>query len=196
MKIFPLCYFPSISWINRTVEEKSIVVDIDENFIKQTFRNRCVIAGPNGKMNLSIPLEKYPDHTPYRNIKISYRENWQKSHWRSIESAYRRSAYFEYYEHFFSPFFNSQSHEFLYEFNFQILKTLFKISELDIQVKFSETYEKQQPDYRTILAPKGGDKGIITGGEKTYTQVFENKYPFIPGLSVIDLLFNTGEVTQ
>ena len=91
-------YFPSISYIRLLNEYEKVSIDIGEHFIKQTHRNRCVISGANGRLNLIVPSEKWKSNTAVRDIRISYSDNWQKLHWKSLESAYRSSPYFEYYE--------------------------------------------------------------------------------------------------
>ena len=102
-------YFPPIEFYHHYTKNEAIIIEQNEHFIKQTYRNRCSISGANGQIDLSIPLQKYTSKTPIRDIKISYDVQWQKQHWRSIVSAYNSSPYFMYYDYEIMPYFEKKN---------------------------------------------------------------------------------------
>ena len=98
-------YLAPVSYYAQLVREPSVVIDIDEPYSKQTLRNRCYIASPNGPLALTIPVVKFvPYHTPMRDIRISDHGNWRHLHWNALVSSYRRTPFFEYYADDFAPF--------------------------------------------------------------------------------------------
>ena len=98
MILLSTAYLPSINYFSLLLKEDVLVMEKHEHFVKQTHRNRCVIATPQGPLHLSIPLVNDGNKTSTANKKIAYAENWQAKHWRAIESSYNKSAYFEYFE--------------------------------------------------------------------------------------------------
>jgi WbqC-like protein family. len=163
-----------------------------ENYIKQSYRNRCCIATANGAMNLTIPIEGgNKDKILIQDIKISYSTAWQQQHWRAIEAAYRSSAFFEYYKDDFIHFYEKQW-TFLWDFNFEIQEKVLKLLDIEKNISFTKTYEQQTTenilDFRDNIHPKK-TKNLDT---KQYYQVFDSKFGFIADLSIIDLLFNMG----
>ncbi len=174
-------YLPNIAYFQELLHNKEFIFHLNDIYHRQTFRNRTEIVGPNGKMVLSIPTVKLePGERKFENIRISYSESWLKQHWKSFESAYRRSAYFEYYEDKFKELYKKPSYEYLWEFNYELVKvilTLLKVQEAPVVNREDKIEVK---DYNTLII------------NKQYIQVFSNKIDFIENLSIIDLLFNTG----
>ncbi len=176
-----LYYLPNIAYFQELLTLDIVSFHINEFYHRQTYRNRTEIVGPNGKMVLSIPTQKLEkDQRAYNNIKVSYAEPWLKQHWKSLESAYRRSAYFEYYEDKFKGFYENPRFEHLWEFNFELTKTILQVLKIDKEI-ILDTETLHEDSYTKQL--KINDK---------YFQVFSNKMPFIENLSIVDLLFNTG----
>jgi len=180
--------------MNRTEE---VVIEAHEHYIKQTWRNRCCIATANGPMTLSIPVEAGPiEKGDIRSVKISNHGNWQHLHWNSIESAYRSSPFFDYYQDDLRPFFERKI-GFLFDFNEEIRETICGLIEIQPNVRISSEYldETSLPqgwiDYRTRIHPKKETQE--TDFRPTpYYQVFDRKFGFMPNLSILDLLFNMG----
>lgn len=166
-----------------------------EYFVKQTYRSRCHIYGANGILKLSIPVAHSGERTLIKDIKISNTYNWQKVHWKSIESAYRCSPFFEFYENDFVPYYLEKKFERLIDFNNELTILLLKLLKLEITIEPTSDYKKEMPedfDFRNSVSPKmpfEQDKKFIS---QPYIQVFGNKHGFIPNLSIIDLLFNEG----
>jgi hypothetical protein len=167
------------------------MIETCENFSKQTFRNRCSIYTANGKLDLSIYLEKCRrNHLPIKEVKISYTQPWNKMHWRAIVSAYNNSPYFMYYRHEFEIFF-TQEYVWLIDYNTQLLSLCLKLLGMDKEIVFTKEYQSRYPDrfdFRDHYRP--GRLSEINFLK--YPQVFDYKEGFLPDLSIIDLLFNRG----
>ncbi|WP_256010547.1 WbqC family protein [Desertivirga xinjiangensis] len=190
--IFPLFYLPPVSFFPELLQYKDhIVIERFEHFPKQTYRNRASIHSPQGKLDLIIPVVKGSKvHTKVKDVRISYDFQWQRLHWLSLQSSYRSSAYFEFYEDEFAPFFEKKW-DFLFDFNSDLLQVLLKLLKININLSYSEEYEKEYADladFRHEMNPKAG----ITYSNKTYYQVFDDRNGFLPNLSIVDLLFNQG----
>lgn len=185
--VVPVCYFAPVGIYAAMFQSEEFVFEKEENFIKQTFRSRCEIYGANGKQLLSVPVEKRGNHIPIHEVKITYKEDWQKIHWRSIVSAYRNSPYFEYYAHEFQSFFETKT-ELLFDLNISLHQVIMKLLKADSNINFTEKYVS---DYGTfVLDLRKCDVVLPTVFQ--YNQVFEERHGFIPNLSILDLLFNAG----
>lgn len=180
----PIIQFTLISGIeNYKIESK-------EHFVKQSFRSRYQIYGANGLLNLVVPLKKWKNHTPIEKIEVSYDEDWQQLHWRSIESAYRASPFFEFYDEEIKPLVFSKEVN-LIQRNTRIESTILKILGIPTINVFTKSYDQQEPDWRMLINPKNKVE-IESFSMPKYIQVFEDKHGFIPNLSILDLLFNLG----
>ena len=185
--LLPTAYLPPINYFSALLKTKTVLIEQHEHFIKQTYRNRCEILSSNGKLSLSIPLQKNGDKEIISKKKISYTEPWQLKHWRAITSAYKNSAYFEYFEDEFKPFY-FEKHEFLIEYNTKLTQLILNIIRLKKELNFTTEYKKKFPgiDFRETLNMKPETSS------HNYFQVFGDKFGFTSNLSVIDLLFNKG----
>ncbi len=159
--------------------------------MKQTHRNRALIYGANGILPLIIPVQHENLFSiPIHEVKIVPDTNWQKIHWRSLVSAYRNSAFFEYFEDDFAKLYQ-QNFETLFEFDLELLKLIFRFLKTDVSISFTASYEKEVPDSFDQRSYFNSSKQTKTL-ENSYRQVFSGKHGFISNLSVIDLLFNEG----
>jgi len=182
-------YLPNIHYLSTVISHDSIVIEKHENFVKQTYRNRCDIVTANGKLSLSIPLIKQADKELISDKKISYAEDWQKQHWRTIVSAYKNSPYFEFFEDEFKPFYENQF-EFLLDYNTQLLQTILHILRIKKQIEFTTQFELHPVgivDLRSL-----SDVHTTSPIIKSYYQVFADKLGFTPNVSCLDVLFNIG----
>lgn len=186
-------YFGSINYINTLFQFSNIEFEAYESFQKMSFRNRMVLAGSNGLVTLSVPLEKGRDQKqPIRDVRISYSLPWQQQHWRTIESCYNRSPFYEFYRDGLEGIFSSRP-VYLLDLNRDIQQWLWRV--LKVPAGFSETssYQTQIPenslDARNRWMPKNfqSDDASIR-----YRQVFEDRIGFQPSLSILDLLFCMG----
>lgn len=191
--VFSIAYLPPISYMSRLVKYEKVVIEKHEHFVKQTYRNRCSIYGANGMLDLIIPLEREKEHTPVHLKRISYKDNWRKLHWRSLESAYRSSPYFEYFEQDFRSAYLGDKTEFLFDFNLMLLEKIVALLRLKTQIDFTGEYNRSLAgdDYRSLFTPKNRSASTCFVPVE-YHQVFANKCGFLPGLSIADALFNEG----
>lgn len=190
--ILPVVYGGNLSYCKVLLDFKeSVILDIHEHFIKQSYRNRMEIHGANGKLSLIIPLKKRKERTPMKDVLIEYKQDWQKLHWKSLESAYRSSPYFEFYEHQLKHFYDkTYQPKYLIDFNLNFLKSINEMLGVSFSIKKSKEYnEVEGLDFRKMIHPK---IEFIHGEEKKYDQVFDLKNGFISNLSVLDLIFNEG----
>lgn len=191
--VFPLFYLPSVEFFKNIHSQKdnTILIEKYENYPKQSSRNRTVIAGPNGRLNLTVPVRKGSNnHTVYKDIKISNEDNWQRIHWLSLETSYRSSSYFEFYEDVFHPFYHKR-YDFLFDYNQELLAVILKAIKLPIKYEFTSEYEKS-PDGIVDVRQSLNWKNQSAYQNKPYFQVFEDKYGYQNNLSIVDLLFNQG----
>lgn len=188
-------YLPPIQYFHKLIEYDECVIEHTENYLKQTYQSRCHIYSPNGMQILSVPIVNRNHKQIIKDTKVSYDTDWQKLHWRSIEAAYRRSPYFEFYEDDLRPHYLDKKPHYLVDHNESLLATLISLLSISTHTKSTTTYQKEYPnndDYRALISPKMSLTQDSSFSVKPYLQVFENKYGFIENLSIIDLLFNQG----
>ena len=191
--IFSTAYFPSIQYFFEISKYENIIIEKHENYVKQSYRNRCKILSTNGVQTLSIPVKKISGKKILiTDTQIDYTENWQQVHYKSIATAYQKSPFYEFFIDAFDKFF-TKKYKFLFDFNTEILETLLAELEIDKKISFTEKYEIQilnYNDFRNSIHPKNKFDKNFSG--KKYTQVFSNKFNFAGNLSILDLLFNEG----
>jgi len=190
-------YLAPVEYYTVLAEADTVYLEHCDYYVKQTYRNRCHIAAANGVMALSIPVEKTTkEKILTRDIRISDHSDWQTQHWRSIESAYNSTPFFEYYKDDLLPFYEKKW-TFLYHFNLEIQHKILELLDLNPRVWLTEKYscepEQGVLDLRESIHPK---KESLFEAPKPYYQVFDQRFGFQPNLSIIDLLFNMGNESQ
>jgi hypothetical protein len=193
--ILPLTYLGNILYYAHLTSGRC-TIDIHSNYIKQTYTNRCSIISANGIQDLTIPIIKPKEKTPIKDIRISSHDNWQQLHWRAIQSAYNSTPFYEYFCDDYLPFYQKKW-DFLLDFNLKIQeKTLELLNFQKIESYLSDTYiEKSNfntKDLREVINPKKFDVSLYNNLNTPYYQIFNQKFGFMPNLSIIDLLFNMG----
>ena len=185
-------YFPNIFSFKTIINSTNILFEVNDHYVKQTLRNRTSIHAANGKLNLSVPVKfSSTKKERYKDIKICYDSNWQKIHLKSIESAYKNSPFYDFFEDYFINFYNKKE-KFLVDLNFSSIRLIFEILEKELNCSFTNEYLEKYvdlTDYRTLLTNKNFNEKV---NFKNYTQVFQEKNGFIENLSSIDLIFNKG----
>ncbi len=191
--IFVTSYLPPIWYIEKLLLTDTIVIEHHEHFVKQTIRNRCHILSPNGVQSLIVPVvHQNRFRTAVKDIRIANELSWQRQHWRSLCAAYRRSAYFEFYQDDMI-FFYEKKYEFIFDFNLDLLR--FLLEQLNIKKTINFTAEFQDPEkisQDNFRVKCNAGSPLVSGSEKKYPQVFSYKEDFVEGLSMVDLLFSMG----
>ncbi len=186
-QVFPLLYFGPTSYYRILAQNEVNLWAVEERYSKQTLRNRCSIYGANGKITLSLPVQRiHGKDTEMAEALLSYAEPWQQIHWRSIKSAYGRSPYFEFYEDKFEVLYSKkQTHllDFLIHCNALILD-IFKMKHPAINRETVNNEQQKRLDFLANIE--------AYPEEKQYYQIFEDRHGFIPNLSVLDWIFHCG----
>jgi hypothetical protein len=186
-------YFPSISHFAAIAQSDKVTFEMEDNFQKQTNRNRTYIYSPNGIQLLNIPIKHSNlTHQKTKEIKIEQEFDWQKQHFKSLEAAYRSSPFFEYFEDDLLPIFQKK-HTFLMDLNLEAFDIVCKCLRMKLQFDttseyFHEIDDQQIVNFRYLVNGKK-DHSVF----EPYTQVFDDKHGFLNNLSVLDLLFNEGK---
>ena len=187
-------YFPPVIFFKTSYKESYIYLDKYDMYRKMSFRNRCLIAGANGIISLSIPLEHGRNQrVPMKEVQIARGEDWQGRHWKSIQSAYNRSPFFDYYRDELEALFRLRS-GLLMEWNLECLKWVKEKLKWPAEIRLTDNHKPGSgrdtvKDLRSRVLPKN----YMQFNPLKYHQVFEEKTGFLPNLSILDLLFNTGK---
>jgi hypothetical protein len=186
-------YFPSTSHFAAIVQADKVTFEMEDNFQKQTNRNRTYIYSPNGIQLLNIPVKHSKiAHQKTKDIQIENDFDWQKQHFKSLEAAYRSSPFFEYFEDDLLPIFEKK-HSFLMDLNLEVFDLITRC--IRMKIEYSTTTEY----FHEINSDELTDFRFLANGKKdhsqfeSYTQVFDDKFGFINNLSVLDVVFNEGK---
>ncbi len=189
-------YFPPVQYFAEIKAHSGIQIEQYENYGKQSYRNRCDIMTANGVKTLSVPVIKGSSiKILTKDVQVDYSTNWQKLHFKGIESAYKNSPYYDYYIDNFISFFERKE-KFLLDLNTKILQELLNNLSLQRPICFTEDYDSIREDIedlRDAIHPKPSRRRReIPFTAKPYHQTFAERFPFAPNLSILDLLFNMG----
>lgn len=187
--LLPVFYLPPISWFSVFLDpENEIVFEQFENFPKQTYRNRANIYGANGKLSLIIPIH-HNGKREMKDIEVSYREDWQNLHWKSIKTAYQSSPYFEFYEDKIKALFDHKEKNLL-DFNLKSIEVIQKILKTEKAQSLNHEYIKnpEEVNFREQFSAKLPS----TFEMEEYYQTFTDKHGFLSDLSILDLICNKG----
>jgi len=183
-------YFPSISHFVAIAQADLVTFEVEDNFQKQTNRNRMYIYSPNGLQLLNIPIKHSKEaRQKIKDVKLETAFDWQKQHFKSLEAAYRTSPFFEYFEDAIRPIYEKQ-HTYLMDLNMETMAIVSRC--LGLEFEYDETAE-----YFHEVSDKKDFRPLINGKKDTsvfepYTQVFGDKHGYLNNLSILDLLFNEG----
>ncbi len=203
MLLVSTSYFPPVDYYRELIQHDSVVLDLFEFYEKQTWRNRCAILGPNGVQILVVPVKRI--HGIKMRVKdtcIAYDEDWQSNHLRSLMTAYKNSPFYDYIIDDFIPIFEKKE-KFLLDLNLKIHDVICGYLHIPGELTHSDQYVDLETN---ILSADDGHRDLRFYKQKNkeyhkiinkednlpYHQVFCDKFDFVAGLSVLDLLFNTG----
>jgi hypothetical protein len=184
-------YLPPAEYFAHISEAEEIFIEKEENYIKQSYRNRCYILSAHGPQLLSVPVFLGSVHkTLIKDIRIDYSKRWQQVHLRAMTAAYRSSPYFEFYFDIIERII-SANHEYLLDLNMDLTESIFKILKISSKISYTSSFDPTSDnpaDLRYKITPK--EKSTFS--QKRYIQVFDTGKGFVPNLSIVDLIFNTG----
>lgn len=191
MSLFIPTYFSPISQYSEIINSDEVLFEMDDNFQKQSYRNRCYIFNTNGKQLLNIPV-KHPLSSSRKKTKDTLVENvtpWQDQHFKSLKTAYRNSPFFEFYVDDLAPIFEKE-YKFLQDINIDTFLFISEALQLESKFKKTTTYttETQSTDFRALADIKNQPTHKVS----KYIQMFDDKHGFISNLSILDLLFMEG----
>ncbi len=195
MTILPVTYLGGVEWFSRLLGG-GCVVDVGENWVKQTARNRAEILTANGVAALTVPVHGGGAKIATRDVRIDNSRRWQHVHWMSIVSAYRAAPFFDHYEERFAGVYGRRF-EFLVDLDLEltgVLAPLFGVDSGALEV--SRDYVVAAPGDVDLRGKKALRRGDVAAGFQEYIQVFYDRGPFVPGLSAIDLLFCEGPAAR
>ncbi len=190
--LFQPTYFAPIIQYAAMVQAKNVVFEVEDNFQKQTYRNRCYIYGANGKQLLTVAIVhlKNSGKQKTKDIEIDQTFGWQKLQQKALQSAYSSSPFFEFYEDDLISVFEKK-YRFLLDLNLKTFEVICESLQIEIPYKKTEEFQLEVSsveDYRFLANAKSNTNFEL----KKYVQVFDDKHSFIPNLSILDLLFNEG----
>lgn len=184
-------YLPPIEYFSLISKADEVFIEREENYVKQSYRNRCYLLSAHGRQLLSVPVYLGSQHkTPVKDITIDYSKRWQQVHLRAMVASYSSSPYFEFYFESLEKIL-SRKNDFLLDLNMELTETILEILKMKTKISFSTSFEppgETGNDFRYKITPKEESQFAV----KEYFQVFNNGKGFVQGLSIIDLIFNMG----
>jgi WbqC-like protein family len=184
-------YLPPVEYFSIISHASEISIEREENYLKQTYRNRCYVLSAHGPQLLSVPVCLGSLHkTPVKDIRIDYSKRWQQVHLRAITASYNSSPYFEFYFDNIEKII-SQNHQFLLDLNMELLVAVLEMLKIRKILSYTTNFEpvmNNETDFRYKISPKNKSRFSL----KRYTSVFNIDKDYVPGLSIIDLVFNMG----
>jgi len=184
--VLPSSFFGPIKYYSILFNNKNCIIDVYENYIKQSIRSRCDLYSSNGKLSISVPkIRKNSSKTRMKDIQICYSEDWQKSHWKTLLSCYNSSPFFDFYKEKIEIIFQKKE-KFLIDLNLKSLEIIKDFLKIDRDVVFSKEYINKTECIDLRL------KKFLSSELISYDQVFSKHCGFINNLSILDLIFNLG----
>jgi len=193
-------YLPPVDYFKAIRKYDSYLIESQENYQKQSYRNRCCIYSANGAIPLVVPVVGNSGKQPITEVKIDYSKGWQKQHWRAIHSAYKSTPFFDHYQDQLYPFYSSVKEERLFDLNSKLTSIILSLLGLPSGPNYTQHYRSEHPnDFRESIHPKKASplnkttqSTTPSGSSGIYHQLFAHKHGFIANLSIIDLIFNEG----
>lgn len=195
--LIELHYLPSLAYMSLFLQAPEVRLEAHENYLKQSYRNRCFLLGPHQVEQLTVPVLGGNKKIPIKEIEIDYRQPWQQQHLRSMQSCYGKAPFFEHYFPYFEQAYAKKPTT-LWELNSSLLTLCLKLLALPTTLAESQTYKKNTNqellDLRSVLRGKQPDETAAWYQYKAYNQIFGAG--FVANLSVVDLLFCEGPAAR
>jgi hypothetical protein len=186
-------YLPPIAYFASFVGCDKVIVEKFEHYEKQTYRNRCYILGSHGTEVLILPLTSKHGKTLVKDVRIDHSQKWMQNHWRAIQTAYGKAPFFEYYSDDLNRVM-LKKHEFLFDFNLELLTMCLKWLKWKLPIEVTLAYDvsvsENVIDLRSAITPKNAETIGQFYQPAVYRQVFGSK--FVNNLSVLDLILCEG----
>lgn len=192
MILLSTAYLPNIQYFSKLLGSSKVAIEAHEHYQKQSYRNRCQVLSSQGVLNLTVPVI-WDNHTMIRDVLIDHRDNWQRTHLRTIATVYASSPYWEHLSDRVMPLLEGR-HKFLFDHNMAITQGLLDLLGREVELTLTDNYvsqlQPQSDDFRNSISPKARlqrvDPGFVA---PAYYQVFSECQPFWPNLSILDLMF-------
>ena len=166
-------YLPPVEYFSLIHNADEVLVEREENYLKQTYRNRCYLLSANGRQTLTVPVYLGSVHkTALKDIRIDYSKRWQQVHLRAMCTSYRASPFFEFYIEEIERII-LKNHEFLIDLNTGLTESILKILGIKTSIAYTSTFIPLGTidyDFRYKITPKRQSDFTL----KEYTQVFNN----------------------
>lgn len=192
--VIELHFLPSIAYFSLLKNYGKVVLEVNDFYEKQSYRNRCYVLGPNKVLPLIVPIQKGKSVKPFKEVKIDYSQKWQHVHWKTIASCYGKAPYFEYFAEEFYMVFQEKTFKFLIDLDYALLSKCLKLLGINVDMSLTNSYfeniNKGALDLRNGIHPKKSFNKKIFFHPFSYNQLFGKD--FVPNLSVLDLLFCEG----
>jgi hypothetical protein len=184
-------YLPPVEYFSLLLYADEILIEREENYLKQSYRNRCYILSPHGPQILSVPVYLGSMHkTPVKDIRIDYSKRWQQVHIGALTASYNSSPYFQFYFENIERVI-SKNYEFLIELNTELTTVVMNMLKMKVNLTYTTCFQPEgsiKNDYRYNISPKKPSRFTV----REYIQVFNNNTGFVQPLSILDLIFNVG----
>ncbi|GAB3165279.1 WbqC family protein [Telluribacter humicola] len=191
--LIELHYLPSLAYFTCLMSHEVVWLETQENYPKQTYRNRCYVLTTNKVDVLTVPVQAGSKKAQIREVRIDYSQDWIRRHWGCFQSAYGKSPYFEYYAPYLEETYRRKP-EYLFDLNYELLTLCLRLIGIKKELRYNMSYSEDVPlnifDARSLLNDKKQDSEKVFYKSAAYYQTFGND--FVPNLSIVDLLFNQG----
>ncbi|WP_229208859.1 WbqC family protein [Dyadobacter luticola] len=188
-----LQYLPCLEYFTCILQYDRICIDVEERYVKQSYRNRCNVLTTNKIDLLTVPVKGYDAASPTKDILIDYNQDWIRRHLGCFKSAYGKSPFYEYYAPDLIEIFQKRP-AYLVDLNYDLLTFCLRLVGIKKDIRYNlsgvESEENSVVNDISVINNKKGQNSIKYYQPIPYYQTFGND--FVSNLSIVDLLFNMG----